>query len=156
MRPILIKSTMPAVILALSHSLAIAANNDHAPAARSGYGYSQPYYPPAYGDAKPYRSGAEHSYPNRSRDDYADHESTMTDGYSTEYAEPAAPPSANATAADLLVARPGGLAATVLGAAVLVVGLPFTLINGSTGQAAHKLVVEPAEYTFTRPLGKDM
>lgn len=155
MRPILIKSTIPAVLLALSHGLAIAANDDHAPAARSGYRYSQPYYPPAAGDAKPYRSGAEYSYPNRSRDDYTDYEST-TDGYYTEYSEPAAPPSANATAADLLVARPGGLAATVLGAAVLVVGLPFTLINGSTGQAAQKLVVEPAEYTFTRPLGKDM
>ncbi len=66
------------------------------------------------------------------------------------------PPTANATAADLLVARPGGLAATVLGAAVFVVGLPFTLLNGSTGEAAQKLVVEPAQYTFTRPLGQDM
>ena len=66
------------------------------------------------------------------------------------------PPTADATAADLLIARPGGLAATVLGAAVFVVGLPFTLINGSTEQAAQKLVVEPAQYTFTRPLGQDM
>jgi len=66
------------------------------------------------------------------------------------------PPSADATAADLLIARPGGLVATVLGAAVFVVGLPFTLINGSTGQAAQQLVVEPAQYTFTRPLGEDM
>lgn len=66
------------------------------------------------------------------------------------------PPSADSTAADLLIARPGGLVATVLGAAVFVVGLPFTLINGSTGQAAQKLVVEPAQYTFSRPLGKDM
>ena len=63
---------------------------------------------------------------------------------------------ADATAADLLIARPGGLAATVLGAAVFVVGLPFTLINGSTGQAAQQLVVEPAQYTFTRPLGQDL
>lgn len=49
-----------------------------------------------------------------------------------------------------------GLVATVLGSAVFVVGLPFTLLNGSTGQAAQKLVVEPAQYTFTRPLGQDM
>ena len=69
---------------------------------------------------------------------------------------PANPPSADATAADLLVARPGGLAATILGAAVFVVGLPFTLINGSTEQAAQKLIVEPAQYTFTRPLGQDL
>ena len=66
------------------------------------------------------------------------------------------PPSADATAADLLIARPGGLVATVLGATVFVVGLPFTLINGSTGQAAQQLVVQPAQYTFTRPLGEDM
>jgi hypothetical protein len=55
-----------------------------------------------------------------------------------------------ATAADLLVARPGGLVATVLGTAVFVVGLPFTLINGSTEQAAQQLVVKPANYTFSR------
>lgn len=60
------------------------------------------------------------------------------------------------TAVDLLVARPGGLAATVLGTVVLIVGLPFTLINGSTEQAAQQLVVEPANYTFTRPLGQDL
>jgi hypothetical protein len=69
---------------------------------------------------------------------------------------PQPPPSADATAADLLIARPGGLVATVLGSAVFVVGLPFTLLNGSTGEAAQKLVVEPAQYTFTRPLGQDM
>jgi hypothetical protein len=75
---------------------------------------------------------------------------------SAEDGYPHQPPSANATAADLLIARPGGLAATVLGAAVFVVGLPFTLINGSTEQAAQQLVVQPAQYTFTRPLGEDM
>ncbi len=66
------------------------------------------------------------------------------------------PPTADATAADLLIARPGGLVATVLGSAVFIVGLPFTLLNGSTGEAAQKLVVEPAQYTFARPLGQDM
>ncbi len=60
----------------------------------------------------------------------------------------------SAIAVDILLARPMGLVATVLGSAIFVVGLPFTLINGSTDQAAQKLVVEPAEYTFTRPLGK--
>ncbi len=63
---------------------------------------------------------------------------------------------AGATATDLLVARPGGLAATVLGTAIFVVGLPFTLINGSTEQAAQTLVVNPASYTFARPLGQDI
>lgn len=63
---------------------------------------------------------------------------------------------ADAAAADLLVARPGGLVATVLGTAVFIVGLPFTLINGSTEQAAQALVVEPAQYTFARPLGQNI
>ncbi len=70
--------------------------------------------------------------------------------------QPPPTPTADATAADLLIARPGGLVATVLGSAVFVVGLPFTLLSGSTGQAAQTLVVEPAQYTFTRPLGQDM
>lgn len=61
---------------------------------------------------------------------------------------------AGAAATDLLVARPGGVAATVLGAAIFVVGLPFTLISGSTEQAAQTLVVQPANYTFSRPLGQ--
>lgn len=63
---------------------------------------------------------------------------------------------AGATATDILVARPGGLAATVLGTAIFVVGLPFTLINGSTEQSAQQLIVSPANYTFTRPLGQEI
>ena len=63
---------------------------------------------------------------------------------------------AGAAATDLLVARPGGLAATALGAAIFVVGLPFTLISGSTEQAAQTLVVQPANYTFSRPLGQNI
>ena len=64
------------------------------------------------------------------------------------------PVSGGAVAADLLIARPLGLVATVLGIGTCVVTLPFTLLSGSTGVAAQKLIVEPAEYTFTRPLGK--
>ena len=63
---------------------------------------------------------------------------------------------AGATAADLLLARPAGVVATVLGTAIFVVGLPFTLINGSTEQAAQTLVAQPANYTFARPLGQDI
>lgn len=58
--------------------------------------------------------------------------------------------------ADTFVARPGGLAATVAGSVVFVVSLPFSLISGSTLDAAQKLFVEPAAYTFTRPLGEDL
>ena len=61
-----------------------------------------------------------------------------------------------AVAADLLIARPLGLVATVLGIGTCIVTLPFTLLSGSTELATQKLIVEPAEYTFTRPLGKGL
>jgi Zn-dependent protease with chaperone function len=56
--------------------------------------------------------------------------------------------------ADLLLARPLGIVATVLGCAVFIVSLPFSAIGGNTKQASQKLVKEPAAFTFTRPLGE--
>ncbi len=54
---------------------------------------------------------------------------------------------------DLVVLRPLGLVATVVGAAVYVVSLPFSLAGGNAQQAGQKLVYEPAQFTFVRPLG---
>ena len=56
---------------------------------------------------------------------------------------------------DLVLLRPLGLAATVVGTAFFVVSLPFSILGGNTGEAAKKLVVEPAKYTFSRPLGAE-
>ena len=42
----------------------------------------------------------------------------------------------------------------VIGTAVFIVSLPFALTSGSTGAAWTGLIVDPFEYTFTRPLGK--
>lgn len=56
--------------------------------------------------------------------------------------------------ADLILARPLGIVATVLGCAVFVVSLPFSALGGNTKQASQKLVKEPASFTFTRPLGE--
>ncbi len=56
-------------------------------------------------------------------------------------------------AADVLVARPACLAATIVGSAVFVVSLPVALLSKSTNKAAKVLVVGPAKATFTRPLG---
>lgn len=64
-------------------------------------------------------------------------------------------PSAIGMAADLFIARPLGLAATVLGTGVFVVALPFALISGNVADPARRLIAEPAEFTFTRPLGAD-
>lgn len=54
---------------------------------------------------------------------------------------------------DAVIMRPLGLLGTVLGAAVTLVTLPFTLPGGNAGEAAQAMIVEPAEYTFNRPLG---
>jgi len=55
---------------------------------------------------------------------------------------------------DLVVLRPLGLAATVIGTVLTVVALPFTLPGGNVGASAQELIVRPAEYTFNRPLGE--
>ena len=54
---------------------------------------------------------------------------------------------------DLVLLRPLGLVSTVVGSALTVVALPFTIPSGSVGDSAHALIVKPAEYTFNRPLG---
>ena len=47
-----------------------------------------------------------------------------------------------------------GLGLIVVGTAFFVVALPFALTSGSTGDTWDALVVEPFQFTFTRPLGK--
>jgi hypothetical protein len=68
--------------------------------------------------------------------------------------EPAAPPSGSSMLVDIVIARPLGLLATVVGAAAWVVSLPFSLPSGSADEAAQALVGDPAAYTFKRPLGE--
>lgn len=64
-------------------------------------------------------------------------------------------PSAGAMGFDLLVVRPLGLVATVLGTGLFVLQLPLSLIQGEPpSDPAKKLVVEPAKFTFSRPLGQ--
>jgi hypothetical protein len=58
-----------------------------------------------------------------------------------------------AMAADLIFVRPFSLVASVLGAAIFVVALPFTLPSGSADEAGRALVTRPLEYTFNRRLG---
>ena len=61
--------------------------------------------------------------------------------------------SAEEIIADGLLLRPSGIVATVVGTAVFVVTLPFSIPTRSVDKAAQKLVVDPARYTFVRPLG---
>jgi hypothetical protein len=63
-------------------------------------------------------------------------------------------PSATAMAADALLLRPLSLAGTALGVGIFLAGLPFELVSGNMDAASRRLIVEPGEFTFTRPLGE--
>jgi hypothetical protein len=71
----------------------------------------------------------------------------LAEGYISEE------PTPEAMFADGLLVRPLGLCGIVLGTATWIVTLPFSLLGGNVGEAADALVVEPAKFTFTRPLG---
>jgi len=62
-------------------------------------------------------------------------------------------PEAYAMVADLVIARPLLIAATIIGAGLFVVALPFTALSGSVDRAGKALVVEPGRAAFVRCLG---
>ena len=68
-------------------------------------------------------------------------------------AGPADEPTGEEMIVDAVVARPIGLAATVLGTAAFIVTLPFSALGGNVDKAADKLVIDPARETFVRCLG---
>jgi hypothetical protein len=63
-------------------------------------------------------------------------------------------PGGGAMIFDLVVVRPMGIAATIIGSAAYLVSLPFSASGGNPDTAAEKLVKEPANFTFKRPLGE--
>jgi len=54
---------------------------------------------------------------------------------------------------DVLIVRPLSLVATVLGAGLFVVSLPFSALGGNVGEAGDTLVMVPFRSTFLRCLG---
>ncbi|MHC8405267.1 MULTISPECIES: multidrug transporter [unclassified Pseudomonas] len=62
-------------------------------------------------------------------------------------------PPAYAMIGDLLIARPLLIVATVIGAGLFVVALPFTALGGGIGDAGKALVVDPGKAAFVRCLG---
>lgn len=56
--------------------------------------------------------------------------------------------------ADLVFLRPFGFVGLVVGTVGFVASLIFTVPMQQVGEAGRKLVVEPAKYTFARPLGQ--
>ncbi len=55
---------------------------------------------------------------------------------------------------DLVILRPMGIIATALGSITYVISLPFSIPGGNQDEAYQKLVSDPADYTFQRPLGE--
>jgi hypothetical protein len=62
-------------------------------------------------------------------------------------------PPAYAMVGDLLIARPLLIGATVIGAGLFVVALPFTAMGGGIGATGKALVVDPGKAAFVRCLG---
>lgn len=62
-------------------------------------------------------------------------------------------PTPGNTFIDALIYRPVGLVAIPLGTVLFIVTVPFSALGGNVGQAFDNLIIEPAKYTFCRPLG---
>jgi hypothetical protein len=62
-------------------------------------------------------------------------------------------PTGEQMAADLIVMRPLGLAGTLIGTAIFIVALPINALTLNFKDPARRLILEPARFTFVRPLG---
>lgn len=63
-------------------------------------------------------------------------------------------PSPDEVAADLLFVRPVAFCSIVIGSAIFVASLPFTIPTGNLILAGRKLVVAPVKYAIKKPLGE--
>ncbi|MBW1742122.1 MAG: hypothetical protein JRJ47_01665 [Deltaproteobacteria bacterium] len=61
---------------------------------------------------------------------------------------------AEAMVMDLCLMRPLGIGATVVGTAFFIVSLPFSALGRNTETAWDKMVADPFNFTFARPLGE--
>ena len=56
---------------------------------------------------------------------------------------------------DLLIARPMGIAAGIIGTGVFILSLPFTIPTKSVDEAAQMFVVRPFKFSFVRKFPDD-
>ncbi len=56
---------------------------------------------------------------------------------------------------DVLVARPLGVCAGILGSAIFVASLPFTIPAGGVRDAADMFIVKPFQFSFVRQFPDD-
>jgi hypothetical protein len=80
--------------------------------------------------------------------------SDMSATSASTYSEYAEAPTAGTMLADTVMVRPLMLIGTAVGVVAFVITLPFSALGGNVGEAGRILVVEPAKYTFIRPLGE--
>ena len=80
--------------------------------------------------------------------------SFVSTAYARDYDSNSERPSGSAMLADAVFMRVPMTAVTLVGAAVFVVTLPFSALGGNVGEAGTKLVKEPFEYAWVRPLGE--
>ncbi|NWG02332.1 MAG: hypothetical protein HXY44_05695 [Syntrophaceae bacterium] len=59
------------------------------------------------------------------------------------------------SALDLIFARPFGVATGVVGSAIFVVSLPFTIPAGGVKEAAEILILKPFRFSFAREFPDD-
>ena len=71
-------------------------------------------------------------------------------GYGAEQQES---PPAGAILGDFIFVRPFSVIAVAVGIVATVASLPISIPSGSVGTVARKLIAEPFNFTFTRPLG---
>ena len=55
---------------------------------------------------------------------------------------------------DIILMRPVGLAACVMGLGGAIAGLPFAITSGSAETLSEDLIKKPLKFTFTRPVGE--
>ncbi len=63
-------------------------------------------------------------------------------------------PSIAAMGMDFFIVRPLTFALTAVGSVFWLVSLPVTALGGNIQEAGEKMVLDPGEYTFVRPLGR--
>lgn len=61
--------------------------------------------------------------------------------------------SAGVMTADALIVRPMGVVSCVSGFGLFLISSPFSALGGNIGEAWGAMVVQPAKFTFARPLG---
>jgi hypothetical protein len=71
----------------------------------------------------------------------------------TYYDDHTEAPTGGTMLADTVMVRPLMLIGTAVGVVTFIVTLPFSALGGNVGDAGQTLVIDPAKYTFIRPLG---